>query len=105
MLFRSETAGKAGEAVDLPAAKELLKLNAAWNKAASRNERMATWSKMLAIHAEQQFIIGTVSGVQQPIVVSNRLRNVPKAGLFSWDPGAQFGMYRMDEFWVDATKR
>ena len=54
---------------------------------------------MLQIHAEQQFIIGTVSGVMQPIVVHANLRNVPERGVFSWDPGAQFGMYRMDEFW------
>jgi peptide/nickel transport system substrate-binding protein len=95
-----ETSGKSGEAPDLPAAKELLKLDAAWNAAKSPAERKAAWDKMLAIHAEQQFIIGTVSGVMQPIVVSTKLRNVPQRGIFSWDPGAQFGMYRMDEFWL-----
>ncbi|MFM9863942.1 MAG: ABC transporter substrate-binding protein [Micropepsaceae bacterium] len=94
-----ETNGKAGEAPDLPAAKELLKLDAAWNAAKSPAERKAAWERMLAIHAEQQFIIGTVSGVMQPIVVNAKLRNVPVKGIFSWDPGAQFGMYRMDEFW------
>jgi peptide/nickel transport system substrate-binding protein len=94
-----ETNGKAGEAPDLPAAKELLKLDAAWNSAKTQAERSAAWDRMLAIHAEQQFIIGTVSGVMQPIVVGQKLRNVPQRGIFSWDPGAQFGMYRMDEFW------
>ena len=94
-----ETNGKAGEAPDLPAANELLKLDAAWNAAKTSAERKASWDRMLAIHAEQQFIIGTVSGVMQPIVVNAKLRNVPAQGIFSWDPGAQFGMYRMDEFW------
>jgi peptide/nickel transport system substrate-binding protein len=94
-----ETRGKAGEAPDLPAAKELLRLDAAWNAAKTTGERRAAWQRMLAIHAEQQFIVGTVSGVMQPIVVNAKLRNVPAQGIFSWDPGAQFGMYRMDEFW------
>jgi len=95
-----ETAGKIGEAPDMAVAKELLKLDASWNAAKTTAERKAAWEKMLAIHAAQQFIIGTVSGVMQPVVVSNRLKNVPKNGVFSWDPGAQFGMYRMDEFWL-----
>jgi peptide/nickel transport system substrate-binding protein len=94
-----ETNGKAGEKVDLTVAQELLKLDAAWNAAKTMAERKTAWDKMLAIHAEQQFIIGTVSGVMQPIVVSASLRNVPQQGVFSWDPGGQFGMYRMDEFW------
>ena len=95
-----EANGKAGEAVDLPAAQTLLKLNAAWASAKTPAERQAAWDKMLAIHAEQQFIIGTVSGVMQPVVVNMSLHNVPERGVFSWDPGAQFGMYRMDEFWL-----
>lgn len=94
-----ETNGKAGEAPDVPAAQELLKLDAAWNAAKTPAERRAAWDKMLAIHTEQQFIIGTVSGVMQPIAVRTTLKNVPEKGVFSWDPGAQFGMYRMDEFW------
>ena len=94
-----ETNGKLGEAPDVAAAQELLKLYQAWNAAKNAAERAAIWDKMLAIHADQQFIIGTVSGVMQPIAVRTTLKNVPEKGLFSWDPGAQFGMYRMDEFW------
>lgn len=94
-----ETRGKAGEAPDLPAAQELLKLDSAWSSAKTTADRKAAWERMLTIHAEQQFIVGTVSGVMQPIVVNAKLRNVPAQGIFSWDPGAQFGMYRMDEFW------
>lgn len=94
-----ETGGKAGLAPDLPDAKILLTLNAQWNSAKSPAERRAIWDKMLTIHSDQQFIIGTVSGVMQPIAVKTTLMNVPASGVFSWDPGAQFGMYRMDEFW------
>jgi peptide/nickel transport system substrate-binding protein len=94
-----ETNGKAGEAADLPAAQELLKLDGVWNAAKTEAERKAAWERMLQIHTEQQFIIGTVSGVMQPIAVRTSLRNVPERGVFSWDPGAQFGMFRMDEFW------
>lgn len=96
-----ESSGAAGEAPNMTIAKELLSHSAAWNGAKTQAERSGFWEKILRIHAEQQFVIGTVSGVMQPIVVSTKLRNVPERGVFSWDPGAQFGMYRMDEFWFD----
>ena len=96
-----ETRGKSGDAPDTAEAKELLALNAGWNGAKSAPERQAAWNRMLSIHAQQHFIIGTVAGVMQPIVVRSTLKNVPEKGIFSWDPGAQFGMYRMDEFWFD----
>ena len=63
---------------DLAAAKELLTLDAAWNGAKTPAERKAAWEKMLAIHAEQQFIIGTVSGVMQPIVVNATIAQCPE---------------------------
>jgi peptide/nickel transport system substrate-binding protein len=37
----------------------------------------------------------------QPIVVRDSLRNVPKEGIYNWDPGAHFGIYRPDTFWFD----
>ena len=43
-------------------------------------ERARIWHEMLGIHAEQVFTIGIVRAVPQPVVVSNRLRNVPKEG-------------------------
>ena len=94
-----ETAGKAGEAPDMPEVAELLKLNAAWRNATSREERTKIWHRMLQIHAEQQYSIGIVSGVAQPVVVRNTLRNVPEKGIYNWDPGAFFGIYRPDTFW------
>ncbi|MGO8865157.1 MAG: hypothetical protein ACLQME_01525 [Alphaproteobacteria bacterium] len=56
---------------------------------------------MLEINADQQFTIGLVAEVPQPVVAGNRLRNVPEKGLYSWDPGAQFGIYKPDSFWLD----
>jgi peptide/nickel transport system substrate-binding protein len=95
------THGQSGEAVDMPEAQELMTLYTEWRNSASTEDRTRIWTRMLEIHADQVFVIGTVSGVTQPIAVSNALRNVPEKGVFSWDPGAQFGMYRMDEFWLD----
>jgi peptide/nickel transport system substrate-binding protein len=100
-----ETGGKAGEAPDLAEAVELLQLYSAWRKASSREERAKIWHRMLAIHADQQFVIGVVSAVAQPVVVRANLRNVPEKGIYNWDPGAFFGIHRPDTFWfADAPK-
>jgi peptide/nickel transport system substrate-binding protein len=56
---------------------------------------------MLAIFTNQVYTIGTVSGVEQPVVVSSRLHNVPTDGVYNWDPGAHFGIYEPDRFWLD----
>jgi len=100
-----ETGGKSGEAPDIAEAVELMKLNSQWRDATTRDERSKIWHRMLQIHAEQQFVIGVVSGVAQPIVVRNTLRNVPEKGIYNWDPGAFFGMYRPDTFWINEPKK
>lgn len=99
-----ETAGKAGEAPDIPEAIELMKLADAW-KSANREAREKIWHRMLAIHADQQFSIGVVNNVMQPVVVSNALKNVPEKGLYNWDPGALLGIYRPDTFWFADARR
>ena len=70
-----------------------------WNRAPDIYARQTIWEEMLAIHADQQFAIGVLAEAPQPVVVSNRLRNVPEQGKWAWDPGAHFGIHRMDEFW------
>ena len=45
------------------------------------------------------FSIGTVGGVLQPVVVSDKLHNVPEKGIYNWEPGAFFGIYKPDHFW------
>ncbi|MEO8137418.1 MAG: ABC transporter substrate-binding protein [Betaproteobacteria bacterium] len=94
-----ESSGKMGNSPDIPEAQELLKLFEAWRAADTHAQRAETWHRMLKIHMEQQFVIGTVNGVPQPVVVSNSLMNVPEEGLYSWSPGAYLGVHRPDTFW------
>lgn len=96
-----ETAGQTGEAPELEHVVQLVRLNEQWVHAKSTAEREEIWHKMLSIHADQIFTIGTVNGVPHPVVVNNRLRNVPEQGLYNWDPGAYFGIYQPDTFWFD----
>ena len=63
--------------------------------------REEVWHKILALWTDQVFTIGIVSGVEQLVVVSNQLQNVPEHGTYNFDPGAYFGMYRPDTFWLD----
>jgi peptide/nickel transport system substrate-binding protein len=100
-----ETNGKAGASPDMPEAKQLLQLYLDWTQAATLEERAAIWHKMLAIHADQVFTIGLVSGTLQPVVVNARLRNVPEEGFYNWDPGAHFGLYEPDSFWFEPEKK
>ena len=55
-----------------PEAKELQRLYRAWLRAPRRQERERAWHAMLELHAEQQFVIGVVSGVPQPVVARRR---------------------------------
>jgi peptide/nickel transport system substrate-binding protein len=96
-----QTRGKQGEKPADPAAEALLKLYTDWGKADTREARREIWTKLLAIWADQVFTIGVVGGVLQPVVVDKQLRNVPKEGVYAYDPGAYFGMYKPDTFWFD----
>ncbi len=93
------TKGKAGTAPDLPAARELVELLGKWERSSSTHERGQIWHRILRIHAEQVFSIGTVNGAMQPIAHSPMLRNVPKVGIWSYTPSAYFGIYMPDTFW------
>jgi peptide/nickel transport system substrate-binding protein len=81
------------------AARELVELDKAWFMAASGEERRRAWERILEIWADQVYTIGVVGGLQQPVVVSARLRNVPAEGVYAFEPGAHFGIYRPDTFW------
>jgi peptide/nickel transport system substrate-binding protein len=97
-----ETKGEAGEPVDIPEAQKLVELLTQWTRSSDTVNREEIWREMLGIFTDQVYTIGTVSGVPQPVVVSNRLHNVPEQGIYSWDPGAHFGIYKPDTFWLDA---
>lgn len=96
--------GKKGKAPSIPEVKRLFELYKAWGTASTEAEQTRIWHDMLAIHADQVFTIGIVNGTLHPIVVSNRLQNVPDKGYYHWEPGAYFGIYRPDTFWMKPKK-
>jgi peptide/nickel transport system substrate-binding protein len=96
-----ETKGKAGEAPDLPPAIRLKELYESWLMAPTAAEHARIWGEMLQIWADEVYSIGTVAGILQPVVVNADLRNVPEEGIYNWDPGAYFGIYKPDGFWFD----
>ncbi|HEY8016930.1 MAG TPA: ABC transporter substrate-binding protein [Dongiaceae bacterium] len=96
-----ETHGMSGEAPDMPEVKQLLDLLDQWGVATDDAARTDAWEKMLSIYTDQVYTIGTVAAVPQPVIISNRLHNVPKAEIWSFSPGNYFGIYRPDIFWLD----
>ncbi|MEP1330783.1 ABC transporter substrate-binding protein [Pseudophaeobacter sp.] len=96
-----QTAGAAGEAPDMAPAQRLMELMHDWENATDDAGRAAAWHEMLKIHADQVYGIGIVSAAPQPVVVSDRLRNVPEKAIWAWEPGAHFGIYRPDEFFFE----
>ncbi|MCA0871197.1 ABC transporter substrate-binding protein [Seohaeicola saemankumensis] len=93
-----QTGGSSGEAPDMPPAQRLMELAETWEASTTDEDRTAVWHEMLQIHADNIFGIGILNGAPQPIVVNKRLRNVPEKALWAWEPGAHFGVHRLDEF-------
>ena len=94
----TQSSGHEGEAIDLPEAKALLDLYHDWRHSSNADQQREVWTKMLDINADQVFSIGIVNGTRQPVVISKRMRNVPEAGLFAFEPGSFFGIYMPDTF-------
>ncbi len=92
-----ESDGHAGVQPDWEPAIRLIDLFDQWLVSSSFEEREMIWEQMLQIHADETIHIGLVNGVRQPVVVKGLL-NVPEMGIYGWDPGAQFGIHRMDLF-------
>ena len=90
--------GASGTAPDWPPAVALMDAFEDWITSDSDEDRTAAWQTILKIHADEVLTLGTVEGVVQPVVVSNALKNVPNEAVYGWDPGAHFGLHRMDEF-------
>lgn len=97
-----QTGGRMGAPPSLPVVRELLTLYQEW-KGAPQQDRRRIWHRMLQIHADNALTIGVIAGVPQPVVVDNRLRNVPLKGVYNWNPGAHFGIYKPDTFWLDGS--
>ncbi|MEP3049628.1 MAG: ABC transporter substrate-binding protein [Roseibium sp.] len=94
-----ETAGEGGEKPDWAPAERLMELYEAWLVSKTPEERTGIWDEMLQIHADETIHIGLVSGVRQPVTIKD-VENVPLEGIYGWDPGAHFGIHRMDEFYM-----
>ncbi len=96
-----ETGGKAGERPELVKVRQLYDLYRQWSEITDAEQRQKIWSEMLHIYTDEVFNIGIVNAVPQPIVVNNRLMNVPFEGLYAWFPTSYFGIYSPDTFWFD----
>ncbi|MGC1496972.1 MAG: ABC transporter substrate-binding protein [Sulfitobacter sp.] len=94
-----QTGGEVGELPISTEANRLMAMADGWSHATDDKTRAIFWNEMLRIHAQQQYGIGILSEAPQPVVVSKRLRNVPEKGIWAFDPGAHFGIHRIDEFY------
>lgn len=92
-----ETKGMNGDPIDMPEAKRLAELYSTWMSTSDEKVQEQVWRDMLRNHAENQWIIGTVAGALQPIVMRNGLQGLPAKALYSWEPTAMLGIYRVDE--------
>ena len=99
-----ETGGEGGEKPDWKPAERLMELYYEWLGSRSKDEREEIWEEILEIHEEETIRIGLVSEVPQPVVI-NGVKNVPLTAIYGWDPGAHFGMHRMDEFYLEDKAR
>jgi len=98
-----ETRGQAGEEPDLKSVKDMMAMKHEWDVAPDEAVRHAVWHKMLGMWADQVYTIGIVSGVDELIVVDKKLRNVPERAVWNFNPGAFFGVYKPDTFWLEGS--
>jgi len=96
-----QTKGAAGEKPTLPEVARLSQLYSDWRHAADYDAQKKIWQEMLQIFTDQVYTIGIVSGGLQPVVVSNKLRNIPEEGIWAFEPTSYFGYYMPDTFWLD----
>ena len=99
-----QTKGSVGQEIDLPEAERLERLFGKWALTSDEAKKSEIWREMLAIHADQVFVIGTVSRAPLPIAADAALRNVPADGIYAWDPGAHLGVHRVDEFYFEGGR-
>ncbi len=100
-----QSSGSEGKAIDVPEVKRLEDLWHDWRHADNLAEQRSVWREMLQVNADQVFAIGVVNGTRQPVVVSNRIQNVPETALWSFQPSSYFGLYMPDTFfYADSGK-
>ncbi|WP_374653379.1 ABC transporter substrate-binding protein [Dongia sp.] len=99
-----ETGGMNGSPIDLAEAQKLADLLKAWRESTDETARGAIWGEILQLWSEQVYSIGTVANIPQPVVVATGFHNVPQNGIWSWEPGGHFGLYKPDTFWQENPK-
>lgn len=95
------SANTQGRAPDIPEVKLLDELLDEWMLSTTTEQRTDIWGRMLEIHADQVFSIGTVNGSLQPVVRSSRLQNIPDSQLLGFEPTSYLGVYMPDTFWFE----
>jgi hypothetical protein len=90
---------RACDSPDQRDARRLLDLYNAWRLFGTTAERRRILDEMLEVWSQQVYSISLTGAVPQPVIVNDRLRNVPEKAIFNWEPGAQFGIHRPDTFW------
>ena len=96
-----ETKGEGGEKPEGQEVQELVELYKGWRQAPNRNNQKEIWHKMLKIFTDQVYTIGIVSGGLQPVVVNENIRNLPKDGVWAFEPTHYFGYYLPDTLYFD----
>ncbi len=99
-----QSGGKGGEAPTIESASRLVTLYRDWKMATTVVAKAKIWHEVLQLHAENVFVIGLVNSAMQPVVINNKLQNVPKEGVYNWHPGAYFGIYKPETFWFAENK-
>lgn len=96
-----ESGGSKGQPIDLPAAAQLASLWKSWRDAGKEADKTKAWRQIVKLAADQLFTIGIVGEVPQPVASNPRLRNLPDRDFYNWEPGAYFGLYQPDVFWLE----
>ena len=80
----------------------VMKLHEIWQqmrRTADVNERLTLGRKLIRSQAENLWGIGTVGRNSRPIIVTNRLRNVPAEGLWGW-PWLATVLHHPEQFYL-----
>ena len=103
--LHTQTGGKKGVAPEMPAARNLMSLLEEWQRSTSTEDQTRIWHAMLKIYSDNLFTIGILNGTKQPVVTAPNLRNVPKNGVFAFNPGAYFGVYNPEAFYYASAAK
>ena len=100
-----ETKGRAGEPPDLPSAVRLRDLFNQWLGTASEEQAGADLARNPANLGRRS--VFDRHG-RRRIAACRRQRSTtqcPEKGIYNWDPGAFFGIYKPDHFWFETERR